>query len=163
MARILRGDGVNFPSRNRIVASSTLDVYDDCGFIIGFVTGFNETQARPVVKIRHLSSRDAARIIEVCPNVETISLSVTGYSLYDISLVEKGSLIHRLGSAMRALKSLQSQTEPFNMARTETHPSSGEIVRDIYFDCWITNFTRNRAIGTLVQTDSATIEVGQKE
>lgn len=163
MARILRGDGVNFPSRNRIVASSTLDVYDDSGFIIGFVTNFNETQARAVTRIRHLSSRDAGRIIEMSPNTEDINLTVNGYSLYDISLTEKGSLIHRMGSAMRALKSLQSQAEPFNMVRTETHPSSGELVRDVYFDCWFTNFTRNRDIGRLVQTDNATIAVGQKE
>jgi len=163
MATLLRGDGVNFPSRNRVISSTTLDVYDDEGHIIGFVLSFNETQSRPVQKIRHLSSTDAGRVIETTPNVEEISLTVTGYSLYDISLTEKGSLIHRMGSAMKALKSLQSQAESFNLARTETHPSSGEMVRDVYFDCWFTNFTRNRAIGTLVQADSANISVGQKE
>lgn len=163
LATLLRGDGVNFPSRNRIISASTLDVYDDNGHIIGFVTNFNETQARPVQKIRHLSSIDAGRVIEMSPQVEDISLTVTGYSLYDTSLTEKGSLIHRMGSAMKALKSLQSQAQSFNLARTETHPSSGEVVRDVYFDCWFTNFTRNRDIGRLVQTDSATIFVGQKE
>ena len=163
MAQILRGDGVNFPSRNRIVSSSSLDIYDDGGFVIGFVTNFDETLNRPMTRIRHLSSRDAARIIEMCPGVEDVSLNVTGYSLYDKSVSEKGSLIHRLGSAMKALKSLQSQASSFNLVREETHPSSGEQVKDIYYDCWLSSFSRARGIDRLVQMDRATIQVGQKE
>ena len=163
MAQILRGDGVNFPSKNRVISSSSLDIYDDEGFIIGFVTNFDEQMTRQMTRIRHLSSRDAGRVIEMSPGTEDISLNVNGYSLYDLSLTSKGSLIHRLGSAMRAMKSLVSQAEAFNLVRIETHPSSGEQVRDVYYDCWLSNFSRMRDIGRLVQMDRATIQVGQKE
>lgn len=163
MARILRGDGVNFPSRNRVVSSSTLDIYDDEGFVIGFITNFDESLSRAMQRIRHLSSYDAGRVIEMSPGVEDISINVQGYSLYNESMAERGSLIHRLGSAMSALKSLQSQAEPFNLVRTETHPSSGEQNYDIYFDCWLSSSTKSRDIGRLVQMDRATIQVAQKE
>ena len=163
MSRLLRGDGVSFPAKNRIVSSSTLDIIDDEGFIIGFITNFNESDNRPMTRVRHLSSRDAGRVIEMTPGVEDISITVNGYSLYNRSLTEKGSLIHRLGSAMKALKSLQSQSEPFNLIRTETHPATGEENKDVYFDCWISAHSKSRDIGRLVQMDNCTIQVGQKE
>jgi len=163
LSRVLRGDGVSFPAKNRVISSSTLDIYDDQGFIIGFITNFNESDNRPITRIRHLSSHDAGRVIEMSPGVEDVSITVNGYSLYNVNLTEKGSLIHRLGSAMRALKSLQSQAEPFNLVRTETHPSTNEENKDVYFDCWISAFSRSRDVGRLVQMDNCTIQVGQKE
>lgn len=163
LARVIRGDGVSFPAKNRIVNSSTLDIYDDEGYIIGFITNFDEQGNRPITRIRHLSSQDAGRVIEMSPGVEEISINVQGYSLYNINLAERGSLIHRFGSAMRTLKSLQSQGTPFNLVRKETHPATGETNKDIYFDCWMSQQSKARDIGRLVQMDRATIQVAQKE
>jgi len=160
---VIRGDGVDFPKENRVTSSSTIDIYDDTGKVIGFCVGLRESMNRPVQKLRHLSAGDAGRVIEVVPMIEDIQLTVTGYSLYDRSRAEQGSLIHRMGSAMKAMKSLVSQNEPFFLIKTETHPSTGEQVIDAYYDCWITAFSRDRDINRLVVVDSCTIAVGQKE
>lgn len=163
MAKILRGDGVSFPASNRVVQSSTTDVYDDRGNIIGFTTSINETLARQVQRIRVLSSEAAGRVVEMAPGTEDVNLNVAGYSLYDLSLTNKGSLVHRMGSHLAAMKSLQSQADAFHIVKKETHPTSGQVVIDSYFDCWFTNFTRQRDIGRLATIDTATIAVGQKE
>jgi hypothetical protein len=163
LAKILRGDGVKFPKENLVVNAATVDIYDDKGNIIGFLTSLDETLNRGIQRVRTLSSEAAGRVIEMVPMTEDVSLNVNGYSLYDKSQTEKGSLIHRMGSAMGALKSLQSQAEPFHIVKTETHPATGQKVTDSYFDCWFSNFTRSRDIGRLVTIDRATIQVGQKE
>jgi hypothetical protein len=163
VARIIRGDGVAFPATNRVVSASGIDIYDDLGNIIGFIASVDENLNRQIQRVRHLSSEDAGRVIEMVPMVEDISLTVAGYSLYNISKTDRGSLIHRMGSHMAALKSLQSQREPFHIVKINTHPTSGETVVDKYFDCWFTSFTRGRDIGRLVQIDRAVVQVGQKE
>lgn len=163
MAKILRGDGVSFPTSYRVVNSSTVDVYDDRGHIIGFITSLDETLNRPVQRVRQLSSEAAGRVLEMVPMVEDVSVNVNGYSLYDLSQTNKGSLVHRLGSHMAALKSLQSQREACHLVKTETHPTTGQQVKDEYYDCWVTNFSRSRDIGRLATMDRATLQVGQKE
>lgn len=163
MAKILRGDGVSFPATNRVENSSTIDIYDDTGNIIGFITNLDETLNRPVQRVRQLSSESAGRVIEMVPFVEDVSLTVAGYSLYDKSQTNKGSLIHRMGSHMAALKSLQSQSESFHIVKQSVHPVTSDTITDTYFDCWFVNFTRNRDIGRLVTIDRASIQVGQKE
>jgi hypothetical protein len=163
LAKILRGDGVSFPTSNRVVNAATVDIYDDRGNIIGFVTSVDETLSRQVQRVRVLSSEAAGRVIEMCPQTEDISVNVNGYSLYDLSQTEKGSLIHRLGSHMAAMKSLTSQADAFNLVKKETHPRTGQQVTDTYYDCWLTNFSRTRDIGRLVTLDRAAVQVGQKE
>ena len=163
MAKILRGDGVSFPTSNRVINASTVDVYDDRGNIIGFITSISETLNRAVTRIRTLSSEAAGRVLEMAPMTEDVSLSIGGYSLYDLSKTNKGSLIHRMGSHMAALKSLQSQREPFHIVKSATHPTTGQTVVDTYFDCWFANFSRSRDIGRLVTIDTASVQVGQKE
>lgn len=161
MAKMIRGDGVNFPAANRVVNSSTLDIYDDEGFIIGFVTNFDDQYNRNVTRIRHLSSEDAGRVIEMAPGTEDVSINVQGYSLYNINIAERGSLIHRFNSALSTMKSLQSQAAGFNLVRKEVHPSTGETNKTIYYDCWFSQSSRARDIGRLVQMDRATIQVAQ--
>lgn len=163
MALMNRGDGVSFGAQNRVIASTTVDIIDDQGFLIGFITEIRDTLARPVMRVRHLSASDAGRVIGMIPQVENITINVSGFSLYDKSLTDKRSLVARLGSNMKALKSLVSQREPFNLIERETHPSTGEVTENLYFDCWVSNLSRARNIGTIAQADTATIEVAQKE
>ena len=163
MSMLLRGDGVSFGAQNRVVSSTTIDIIDDEGFIIGFITDMTERWNRPVQRIRHLSAMDAGRVIEIAPQVETIGLDVNGYSLYDKSQTDRRSLIHRMGSGLKAMKSLVSQSQSFNIIKRETHPSTGETVEDIYFMCWFESFTRTRAIGSITNVDRAAIACGQKE
>jgi len=163
LAKILRGDGVSFPAANRVVNASTVDIYDDRGNIIGFITSIDETMNRQVQRVRVLSSEAAGRTIEMVPFTEDVSINIAGYSLYDLSETDKGSLIHRMGSHMAALKSLTSQRDSFHIVKTETHPTTGQRVIDVYYDCWLTSFNRSRDIGRLATIDRATVQVGQKE
>ncbi len=160
--KILRGDGVSFPRSNRVVNAATIDILDDRGFRIGFVVEIGESGTRRVEKVRELSSTTAGRVIEQAPGVEDITLSLNGYSLYDRSLTDRGSLIHRLGGAMAAAKSLTGQREPFHLVVAEVHPGSGERNVTRYFDCWLTSFSRTRNINTTIQIDRASCQVGQK-
>ena len=120
---IQRGDGVSFPRENRVINAATIDILDDEGFRIGFIQQISETLGRPVTGIRHLNSLDAGRKIEQVPGVEDITITIQGYSLYDKSITERDSLIHRLGGPMAAAKSLMGQSIPFNIVKREVHPA----------------------------------------
>jgi hypothetical protein len=160
---IQRGDGVSFSSENRVVSSTTYDIYDDEGYVIGYIVEVSEGQNRPVSRLRHLNSSDAGRVIGMVPSPADFTLNVNGYSLYGKSQTNQKSLIHRLGSTAAALKSIQSQIAGFNFVATETHPSTDEQNKTWYYDCWMTSFSKGRSINQVVQLDRATIAVGQME
>lgn len=160
---IQRGDGVSFPRTNRVINAAVIDILDDEGFRIGYITQAQETLQRPVTRIRHLNSLDAGRTIEQAPGVEELSLTLSGYSLYDKSITERGSLIHRLGGPMEAAKSLMGQAVPFNLVMVEVHPGSAETVTTRWINCWVTNYQRTRSIQNVVQVDSVTCQVGLRD
>lgn len=158
--QLARGDGVSFPAINRVVNAARIDILDDEGFRIGYVQQLQETLQRPVTRIRHLNSLDAGRTIEQAPGVEEASITLSGYSLYDKSLTDRGSLIHRLGGAMATAKSLLGQGTSFNLVMLETHPATGEQVKTRFLNCWITQYSRTRTINQVVQVDTCSIQVG---
>jgi len=158
--QVTRGDGVSFSAQHRVINAARIDILDDDGYIIGFVQGVNETLSRQVQRVRHLNSLDALRVIEMVPGAEDVSITLSGYSLYDKTLTDRGSLIHRLGSPMAAAKSLMGQAVGFNLIMLEKHPATGEYVRSKWVNCWITNSTRSRSVNNVVNVDSATVQVG---
>lgn len=160
---IQRGDGVAFPAENRVVNAATIDIIDDDGFRIGFVVQIQETLNRNVTRIRHLNSLDAGRTIEQAPGVEDVTLTLTGYSLYDKSITDRRSLIHRLGGPMAAAKSLMGQAIGFNLVMREVHPGSGEINITRWWNLWVTQHSRTRSVQNVVQTDSVTCQVGIRD
>lgn len=159
---IMRGDGVAFPKSNRVINSTQIDILDTKGFRIGFIVELTENGTRRVDRVRELSSATAGRVVEQQPGVEDVNLTIAGYSLYDISQTDRGSLIHRLGSAMSAARSLMGQREPFHIVRVQVHPGTGQ--RDVvrYMECWLTSYSETRNINTTIQIDRAAAQCSQK-
>jgi hypothetical protein len=156
---IQRGDGVAFPRTNRVVNAATIDILDDEGFRIGYVTQVQETQSRGVTRVRGLNSLDAGRVIEQAPGVEDVNITINGYSLYDASVTDRGSLLHRMGGTLKAAKSLMGQQLPFNLVMRQVHPASGETSITRWLGCWVTNAGTTRSITSVVQVDSLQAQV----
>lgn len=158
MPLITRGDGVKIPDVNQAVISTSVDVFDEQGVNIGYMSQLTRTDTRNTFRVRHLDSQDAGRVIEQVPSPEDNALSANGLSLYDIGVVKK-SLIHRLaGVNGQRFRSLNSQFIPFVVREEWTHPSSpGQFGQTLYLGCMLTNFTRPVNIGTAQIAESANV------
>lgn len=163
MGLLNRGDGVSFGPRNRAINGATIDVLDDNGYRIGYLSSIAWTTSRRLERLRHLSSEDAGRVIEIVPGTEDFSCTLVGYSLYDKGLTDRGSLINRLGSSVAAIKTLMGQREPFHLVVKAKHPTTGEVAIRRFFDCWLSGYGETRSIGNTTQTESASCIVGQVE
>lgn len=138
-----------------MVISTTVDVLDDEGFNIGFLQSISRTDARPTESVRHLDASDAGRILEQAPGVETNTLNLTGFALYN-SGVDRRSLLNRVVGANSApFRSLNSQQLPFEITEQWTHPASNARGQTLYGDCMLTNYTRPVNIGTVTITETA--------
>lgn len=158
-ATTLRGDGVAFPASTRTVNSTTIDVLDNEGHRIGYVTSISYQGNRQTQIIRELNAETAGRPLETALGVETNTLNLSGFALYDKSRTHRGSLINRCGSAMAALRSLQGQREAVHIVHRETHPTTGEVTVRRYLGCYFTSHSYERNIGQVVSMDRVTMSV----
>lgn len=148
----------------KVLLPTRVSILDRDGFAIGYITGFTPTLARPTEKIRHIGHADAGRVLEQAPRVEDISMSVTGFALYN-TVNEKGSLIQRLGAwnPVQTLASLQEQHYGFTILHVEKDPRNNNTVdaRE-YEDCWLQNYSRNFNItGGATVVDTAQIFISR--
>lgn len=162
---VQRGDGVGIGVANRATITTSYDVFDDDGNLIGYLTDINRTDTRTVDRIRHLSSQDAGRTVEQAPGPDEPALDVTGFALYN-KVDQSGDLPHfSLASRFAGLtgaqffKSLNSQRVPFTVRVEETHPATGAISRTFYFGCMITNYTKPVSLGNITVAETANIQV----
>jgi len=163
MPLVTRGDGVSLPESNQAIISTSVDVFDQDGFNLGFLESMTRTDARPTTPIRHLDARDAGRIIEQAPQPETVTLAVTGFALYNRSQF-RNSIMHRLpGAAGANFRSLNSQGIPFELVEEWEQPATRVRGRNVYLDCYLTNYTRPVNIGTVTIAETANITVSYVE
>ncbi len=158
---VTQGSTVGIPAENKAVISSSVDVFDQDGFNIGFVSQITPAHNRAVQRIRHLNSADAGRVIESAPSPEDISIAVTGLNLYNISESQQQSLISRLpGQAGARFKTLNDQKAPFFLQVVEIHPESGLENESTYLGCWLTRYNRpiNIAGATIAATGDISVE-----
>lgn len=144
-----RGDGVSLPDSNRVIVSTSIDVLDDDGFNIGFIQTLSRTDTRQVLRVRHLDSQDAGRVLELSQGPEDNSLNATGFALYSKG-TDPGSVLNRIpGIGARGFKSLNSNAIPFEIVEVWTQPGSGETAETTYGDNLMNNYSRPIAIGTI--------------
>lgn len=152
-----RGDGVSIPEQNQVIISTSIDVLDEDGFNIGFLSQITRTDARPTEAIRHLDSIDAGRIIERSPSPENVTLALTGFALYNNG-ADKRSMLNRLAPGGSAFRSLNSQQLPFEITERWTHPTTGSVGETLYGDCLLTNYSRPVNIGTVTIAETASAD-----
>lgn len=158
-----RGDGVGLPESNKVVISTSVDIFDDGGVNIGFLQQISRTDARPATPIRHLAAGDAGRMIEQSPGPELNTLNVTGYALYNVSPARE-SLLNRItgrttDTAGNLFRSLNSQFLPFQLEERWTHPgNTSQRGKTLYGDCYLTNYTRPVSIATVNIVETANIQ-----
>ena len=162
---VQRGAGVGIGVQNRATITTSYDIFDDQGNLIGYVTDIDRTDTRTVQRIRHLSSHDAGRTIEQAPGPDEVTLSLTGFALYN-KPEQSGELPHfslaaRLGGLTGAnlFKSLNSQRVAFNIRVEEVHPSTGAVSRTYYFGCMLTNYTKPVSLGNITVAETASVQV----
>lgn len=166
------GDGVSIPDTNRAVLSTSFDIYDQDGQLVGYCTNVERTDNRPTVPLRHNSSSDAGRVIEQVPNPEEVKLRIVGYALYnkaDLSgTIPHYSLAARLslgtgttgGFGGRYLfKSINSQKTPFTIRVEEVHPSTLAKSVTYYVGCMLENYSKPQNIGTITISETASVRV----
>jgi len=166
---VQRGAGVGIGAENRATITTSYDVFDADGNLIGYVSEMSRTDTREITRVRHLSSHDAGRVIEMVPGPDNISLKCTGFALYNKS-EQSGDLPHyslaaRLGgmTGTEMFKSLNSQRVPFNIRMEETHPATGAVSRTYYFGCMLKSYAKPVSIsgggGAVTVAETADIEV----
>lgn len=166
MSIATRGDGVSIPEQNRVIVSTSVDVLDDDGFNIGFIQQLNRTDTRQVLRVRHLDSGDAGRVLELSPGPEDNSLNATGFALYARGS-DPGAVINRLaGLGGTIFKSLNSNAIPFEIIEVYTHPATGAVGETTYGDNLMNNYSRPVNIGAIQIVESVAmitswIEPGQ--
>lgn len=136
------------------------DIIDQDGNGIGFIQSFNPSDNRPVTKIRAIGSADAGRALESAPSFSDITISVTGFALYNKQ--QDGSIVQRLGggSTRRAMKMLEEQKIPFRIMEREVDPATKETIdATLYYGCWLTNHQKPRNISNMTIAETATISV----
>lgn len=152
--------GVSVPETHRTTLSTSYDIYDEEGNNIGFVQSFGPSHNRPTTIVRHINSADAGRGLEQAPGVETMTISVQGFALYNKQ--NDGSVVQRIGgsSTRKAMRQLAEQSIPFTIIETVTHPATGEVVdRVSYNECWLTSKNKTINIGNATVQETANISV----
>ena len=164
---VQRGAGVGIGVQNRATITTSYDIFDDQGNLIGYVTDIDRTDTRTVQRIRHLSSHDAGRTVELAPGPDETTLACTGFALYN-KPDQTGDLPHyslaaRFGGLTggEMFKSLNSQRVAFNIRVEEVHPATGAVSRTYYMGCLISNYTKPVSLGsvTVAETVSITVSV----
>lgn len=150
--------------KGNVALSTYYDLIDEYGNGIGYTTGITPNENRPTTLIRHLSSADAGRVIEQAPSPSTITLSVTGFALYDFPDQKQGSLIQRLAvnfgipSIGAVLATLEEQKVGFIMRERQVNPQTNStlFIKE-YQDCWITSYSKPVQIGTVSVSETVNV------
>lgn len=157
------GAGVGVPDTNQAVITPSIDILDEQGSVIGYVTRLDRTDRRPVDPIRHLSSKDAGRKLEGSPHVEDTTLSITGFALYSPNATSRNSLLNRLPQSVdgaSAFVCLNSQKIPFVICEKTVHPANpNKVLRTYYLGCWLTQYGRPINIGNVNIAETAEVFV----
>lgn len=166
------GDGVGVGEANRIVLPSSVDLYDDDGQLVGYAKSIARADERNVERQRHLSSSDAGRVIEQTPLPENVTITVSGFSLYNktdlTGKIPHYSLAARLSKGTGAqggfggdylFKSINSQKIPFNMRKVVIHPATAASSVVWFRGCMLTRYSETSNIGEATETSEATIQV----
>ena len=166
-----RGEGLNLPLRNRAVVTTGLDIYS-AGAKIGFCQSITLTDARAVNLVRHLDMVAAGRPIELVPQVEEITGSLTGMEIYNNIFPARLSgkpLTDQLNSAGEGVPSriigggyhsVQSQQDYFDIYQWFRHPRLGSFQTVFgFFDCMITQYNYTVNLGTTTYTSTVNIRI----
>jgi len=163
------GSGVGTQSSHKTVITTSIDIFAD-GKKIGFAQDINETCDRPTTRIRHLNASDAGRVIEQAPGVEDISLSVTGFAVYNKAdtLIQQLAGFTNTGKDGGVIKCLNDQKIPFEIKKVTKHPSEYASAEDaetveLFGGCMITRYSRPISLGGVTISDSVDINVSYKE
>jgi hypothetical protein len=170
---VSQGVKVSLSEDNRVVISTSVDIYDHMGQLVGYCTALEEIDARGMKVVRPISFTNPGRIVDMVPQVESVTLRITGFSLYNDEWsngdIPHYSLLNRLAgfNKLNPFRSLVEQRIPFDLKYTEEHPGAGMGMvfergwRGIkyYKNCYLTNTTISRSIGNVTVSETASVQV----
>lgn len=154
-----RGSGVMIPKTNKIIVTTSITIYGHDGKIMGYITDFTPDSARRVERIRHASFADAGRVIEQVPAPEDLTLRVTGFALYESSLVGRISRGVPEQEPDTVFFSLNDQSYPFTIELEHKHPAdAGNTYQILFGECLLTAHSHPWAIRNLYIAQTATVQ-----
>lgn len=172
MPLVAYGDRVDMPDTNRVIISTSIDIFTEQGVNIGFMSALTRADNRQTTLIRHLDSVDAGRVVEQAPGPETVTLNCTGYALY-MQGSARQSLIHRMVPQVQNWHSLNGQHIPFDIEERATHPAftrgadptqgvpapENTYFSTTYLGAWLTSYNRPLNVGSVVISETANANV----
>jgi hypothetical protein len=172
MPLVTYGDRVDMPDTNRVIISSSIDIFTEQGVNIGYISALSRSDNRPTTLVRHLDSVDAGRVVEQAPGPDTTTLNATGYALYNQG-ANRQSLIHRMVPQVQNWHSLNGQHVPFDIEERATHPAftrgadptqgvtatEGGYLSTTYLGSWLTSFNHPVSIGSALIAETCNISV----
>ena len=148
--------GVKIPESNQVVVPTSTSILDDVGEEIGFISDISEDVTRRIERIREISASRAGRVREMVPGPEDLSLSGTGFALYESNVLL--GLSKNVVSPKEIFRALSHQWTPFSVEITDIHPASGLGIVVTYSGCMIERYGRASRIGDLLITETFSIQ-----
>ena len=150
----------------KVLLSTSIDIIDELGNGIGYISQITPASSRPSTRIRGLGSRDAGRVLEQAPSPEDVTVQATGFALY--RRPKAGSIIERLatnqGVGFNVIASLEEQKIGFKIRIRQVDPKTNvdlEIIE--YQDCWLINHSTPFNIATATVSETVSINVSRIE
>lgn len=154
--------------KGNVLNIAQVDIIDEMGMGIGYMQGLTPSENRPTTLIRALSSPDAGRVLEQVPSPATITLSGTGFTLFDYPGQMQGSLVRRLAinngySIGAVIDTLEEQKIGFNLRMRVVHPETGGVLSLVeYQDCWLTSHSVPYNISNATISETVNISASRK-
>jgi len=166
------GFPVSLPQDNRVISSISYDVFlegdgdGDDAEAIGFIVNLSDAYNRNNQRIRHLSSGDGGKVIEIVPGLEDITVNVNGFSLYNTGKENRKNLGARL-SGVAGLVMLSQNNEYFTVRVTTTHPNPPTDIAAttglLYRRCLLKSINNPRDINQIAQAATGVLDVSWVE
>jgi hypothetical protein len=159
--------GNRVPAKNRIVATTSIWVFDGDRNEIGYITDINYDTTRRWERIRHLNAIDAGAILEQVPGPEDYTLTVNGFALYHTGEQPEGSLIHQIAREVgydgeAIFQALNEQAELFDIVVQDKHPNpqapNAKTYARYFLNCAMTRFSEPISTRNVHIVSTATLQ-----
>lgn len=150
--------------RNLAVTSTNISIY--CNDMrIGFVQSFSPQEQRTITPIQELGTEGVVQMVAGNTNGGTINVS--RFAIYNSNMFDAlGITPDGKNTIENPFKTLKDQRVPLEVkVKTAVGTDDNGVIYDteVYVDCWLTNYSKTIAAGTITINESCTISYSDVE
>jgi hypothetical protein len=148
--------GVKIPTTNKVVipTSITISIGGGPNPIVGFIQDLTFDTTRRIERVRELSATRAGRIREQVPAPEDITVTGTGFCLYESNVLKQIAYQGTVQPITDVWFALTNQCIPFDVFIEETHPLTNEGFLITLEQCWLARYSHPIRIGDLMISET---------